>query len=65
VGESAWGVQFHPEFDAPAIREYIRRRGADLGEQGGDLAAIRATVRDTPESASLLRRFADYCRSVG
>jgi GMP synthase (glutamine-hydrolysing) len=65
MGESAWGVQFHPEFDAPAIREYIRRRGADLGEQGCDVAAIRATVRDTPESASLLRRFADYCRSAG
>jgi GMP synthase (glutamine-hydrolysing) len=63
VGESAWGVQFHPEFDAPAIREYIARREAELGGQGRDVAAIRATVRDTPQSASLLKLFAAYCRS--
>jgi len=61
VGDHAWGVQFHPEFDAPAIREYIARREADLLASGRDVAAIRATVRDTPESASLLRLFAEYC----
>ena len=61
VGSSAWGVQFHPEFDAPAIREYIARREAELAASGRDVAAIRATVRDTPHSASLLKRFADYC----
>jgi GMP synthase (glutamine-hydrolysing) len=63
VGESAWGVQFHPEFDAPAIREYIARREADLLASGRDVAAIRTTVRDTPQSASLLRLFAAYCRT--
>jgi GMP synthase (glutamine-hydrolysing) len=61
VGDSAWGVQFHPEFDAPAIREYIRRRKAELEASGRDVAAIRDTVRDTEQSASLLRLFADYC----
>lgn len=63
VGENIWGVQFHPEFDAPAIREYIARREPDLAAAGRSAAAIRATVRDTPESASLLKRFADYCRA--
>ncbi|WP_319582313.1 glutamine amidotransferase [uncultured Pseudodesulfovibrio sp.] len=63
VGESAWGVQFHPEFDAPAIHEYISRREADLAASGRDVAAIRATVRDTPQSASLLKLFANYCRT--
>lgn len=61
AGESVWGVQFHPEFDAPAIREYVRRREAELAASGRDVDAILATVRDTPESASLLRLFADYC----
>jgi GMP synthase (glutamine-hydrolysing) len=56
-------VQFHPEFDAPAIREYIARREADLLASGRDVAAIRTTVRDTPQSASLLRLFAAYCRT--
>ena len=63
VGRSAWGVQFHPEFDAPAILEYIARREDELAKQTRGAAAIRATVRDTPESASLLKRFADYCLS--
>ena len=26
-GERAWGVQFHPEFDAAVMREYIETRG--------------------------------------
>ncbi|WP_272699124.1 glutamine amidotransferase [Desulfovibrio sp. Fe33] len=63
VSEAAWGVQFHPEFDAPAILEYIARRELELAEQGLDAARIRTTVRDTPESASLLERFAAYCLS--
>jgi GMP synthase (glutamine-hydrolysing) len=63
VGECAWGVQFHPEFDAPAIREYITRRETELSAVSRDVAAIRATVRDTPQSASLLGLFADYCRT--
>ena len=61
LGQSVWGVQFHPEFDGPAIREYIARRSDFLKEQGRDVAAILATVRDTPESASLLKRFATHC----
>jgi len=62
VGGHAWGVQFHPEFDAPAIRHYIDMREAELSELGRDVAGIRATVCDTPESASLLEKFAEYCR---
>ena len=61
VGENGWGVQFHPEFDAAAIRHYIDQREKTLTEQGLDAAAIRKTVKGTPESASLLKRFADYC----
>lgn len=63
VGMHAWGVQFHPEFDSPAIREYVARRRAELAAGGLDAEAILAAVRDTPASASLLRRFTDYCRT--
>ena len=41
VGEYAWGVQFHPEFDVEAIRYYIDRREAALAEQGLDVASVR------------------------
>ena len=62
VAEHAWGVQFHPEFDATAIRYYIDQREAKLLEQGCDMGALRAKVEETPESASLLKLFAEYCR---
>lgn len=63
VGDHAWGVQFHPEFDAEAIRYYVHRQADKLKAAGRDADAALATVADTPESAALLGRFADYCRN--
>ncbi|SIR31497.1 glutamine amidotransferase [Pseudacidovorax sp. RU35E] len=53
VGRCAWGVQFHPEFDANAMRGYVQAHAAQLD----DAAAIEDRVRSTPEAASLLQRF--------
>ena len=53
VGEQAWGVQFHPEFDEDAMRGYIDRQAASLENPG----ALREGVRATPEAARLLERF--------
>lgn len=61
VGAHAWGVQFHPEFDVAIIRNYVHQLTDKLTEEGRDIPAILETVTDTPESASVLRRFADYC----
>ena len=54
VGEQAWGVQFHPEFDEDAMRGYIDRLSGGLD----DPATLRGQVRATPEAARLLQRFA-------
>lgn len=54
VGEQAWGVQFHPEFDEDAMRGYIDKLAASLENP----AALRERVRPTPEAAQLLQRFA-------
>ena len=62
VGKRAWGVQFHPEFNADVLREYIRRFADDLAAQGDDVGRLLAGVRETPESESLLRRFQRLCR---
>lgn len=64
VGRHAWGVQFHPEFDAAAIRRYIRELTGKLTEAGRDVPAIEAAVTETPEAASLLKAFADYSRAL-
>ena len=62
VGKQAWGVQFHPEFDAQVLRSYIQRFAGDLADQGEDVSRLLADVRETPRSEALLRRFQRLCR---
>ena len=50
IGAQAWGVQFHPEFDAAAMQAYVDELKKDV--------PAPPTVADTPASASLLPRFA-------
>jgi GMP synthase (glutamine-hydrolysing) len=49
VGNSTWGVQFHPEFDATAMRFYL----SELKKEATNSA------RDTPDTPKLLARFAE------
>jgi len=62
VGDCAWGVQFHPEFDAEVVQAYIRRFSEDLAAQGADVEHVLSGVRETPRSEELLRRFQHLCR---
>ena len=67
VGEAAWGVQFHPEFDASAMRGYIRHLADALRSDGADPEALARTVIDTPAAAAILARFGRFVmeRAVG
>ena len=58
LGSRAWGVQFHPEFDADIVRTYIREFADRLREEGQRPEELLAGVRQTPHSHGLLRRFA-------
>lgn len=58
VGRCAWGVQFHPEFDADVIRGYLDGRREQIAAEGLDAGALREDVRDAPGGPRLLRRFA-------
>lgn len=62
LGESAWGVQFHPEFDADIVRGYIDARRADIAGEGQDPELLHARARDTADGTLLLRRFAQLVR---
>jgi GMP synthase (glutamine-hydrolysing) len=59
VGERAWGVQFHPEFDADVMRAYLVERSDLLRAEGLDPDALLRGVADTPDGTALLRRFAE------
>jgi GMP synthase (glutamine-hydrolysing) len=58
VADRAWGVQFHPEFDADVIRGYLTGRRERIAAEGLDAEALLDAVRETPAGPRLLRRFA-------
>ena len=57
-GERVWGLQFHPEFDADIMRAYIQYNRDKLVREKRDPDTILMNCRETPESSSILRRFA-------
>ena len=57
LGDTTWGVQFHPEFDARVMKAYISERKDDIEAEGLDAEQLLTAVSDTPISASLLHRF--------
>ena len=57
--EKVWGVQFHPEFSAPVMSDYIRFRGAVMREEGLNPEQLLDHVTDTKEAKSVLRTFAE------
>lgn len=60
-GRRAWGVQFHPEFDADIMRGYLEGRRAILEAEGFDVPAVVAAVGSSP-GVALLARFGDWVR---
>lgn len=59
VGERAWGVQFHPEWDHEVVRAYLEERAEVLRAEGLDPGALLARVRPSEDGPSILRRFAE------
>lgn len=55
----AWGVQFHPEFDADVIRAYLEARRERIREEGLDPEALVRAVEESHQGPALLRRFAE------
>jgi GMP synthase (glutamine-hydrolysing) len=58
IGQTAWGVQFHPEMDANIVHTYLQAEKAFLKTKGQDPEKMLATVRETPVAAQLLPKFA-------
>ncbi len=51
VGNTTWGVQFHPEFSAEIMRAYIRETSAD--------SVLLEQVQPAQAGANLLQRFVE------
>lgn len=58
IGESAWGVQFHPEFTASVMRTYVLERETELRGEGLAPEELLSEVEETPAATLILRNFA-------
>jgi GMP synthase (glutamine-hydrolysing) len=63
LGPRAWGVQFHPEFDADIMRGYLEGRRPQVEAEHLDVDALLAAVEETPEAPRLLHRFGSIARA--
>lgn len=59
--ERVWAVQFHPEFDAEIMREYVLNRVEILRAEGLDPDALLERIHETHDGGEILRRFGQYC----
>jgi len=57
VGRCAWGVQFHPEYTVDIMRSYIINEKEDLTREGINIRPVLYSIKETPASSSILRRF--------
>jgi GMP synthase (glutamine-hydrolysing) len=60
-GSCAWGVQFHPEFDAEITKTYLHQYRERIEKSSGDINHILRSCRDTTDGKTILRNFARYC----
>jgi GMP synthase (glutamine-hydrolysing) len=61
--ENVWGVQFHPEFSAPVMSEYIRYRSDAIRKEGLNPEQLLNKTTDTPAAKSVLKTFARLLRT--
>jgi len=60
VGTNAWGVQFHPEYDANIMKAYINEVAKDKPINKDE---ISLHVKDTPYSNKIIKLFADVAKN--
>lgn len=59
VGGSAWGVQFHPEFDCRTMKVYILTHKRALAAQGQDVSGLFRSCMETGAGHEVFSRFTD------
>lgn len=63
MGPCAWGVQFHPEFDADIMKTYVHAFSDLMKTHAQDPDQAIKTVIETPHSMQLLNRFVEIAFS--
>ena len=63
LGPCAWGIQFHPEFDADIMKTYVQEFADLMKTHGQDPDNVIKNIEETHYSGSLLKRFCDFAMS--
>lgn len=63
LGECAWGVQFHPEYDGAIMRSYIVEQTESLTQRGMNVPGLLKAVRETAAAAATISNFARLVES--
>jgi len=56
-----WGLQFHPEFNAKVIQDYVNTRSQDIENEGLNPNKILTEIKENNNGTILLKRFKDLC----
>jgi len=59
MGDCAWGIQFHPEFDADIVKRYVEILRENLRVKGLNPDELIQNCFDTPYGEKFLKRFAE------
>lgn len=64
IGETTWGVQFHPEFSADIMRDYIRLEAEDRQMDAGWCGKMLEQVTEQNCGKRLFSAFVAVCRQM-
>ena len=57
IGPSAWGIQFHPEYDTRIMKAYVRNMETTIKQSDLILSEILDKIEPTPLALKILKRF--------
>ena len=60
IGECAWGVQFHPEYNIDIMRSYIQEQKNELKCDGLDITRLLSGIEETPVASQIRKRFGSF-----
>jgi GMP synthase (glutamine-hydrolysing) len=60
LGDCAWGVQFHPEYNVDIMRSYIEEQKDELESAGFDVSELINGVVQTSDAAGILENFVRF-----
>ncbi|HSR66258.1 MAG TPA: glutamine amidotransferase, partial [Xanthomonadaceae bacterium] len=63
-GDSAWGVQFHPEFSTAHMRGYVHAKREALAGEGQCARRLARGVSAAPHARRVLRRFVRHAQAL-